>query len=150
MVYYKTMVLLYIYSVYTMMLPFQVSWLLQSVKAYDSASVETCRSCIGFALDTAFNACIWNTTQSATFYFDSVNVLWWIQGYGLSFHPLVANLIGEIQIVTEPLQWHHVPTGKNPADLCTRGTALDKLLESHSGGMDQSGYCQRVRLVGLR
>ena len=39
-----------------------------------------------------------------------------------------------------------MPTGKNLADLYTRGAALDKLLESHSGGMDQSGYCQRVRL----
>ena len=78
--------------------------------------------------------------QSATFYFDSMNVLWWIQGYGLSFHPFVANLI-EIQMVTEPSQWHHLPTGKNPADLCTRRAALGKLLETHSGGMDQSGYC---------
>ena len=30
-------------------------------KAYDSALVETCRSCIGFALDTAFNACTLTT-----------------------------------------------------------------------------------------
>ena len=46
--------------------------------------------------------------QSATFYFDNMNVLGWIQGHGLSFHSYVANLIGEIQMVTEPSQWHHI------------------------------------------
>ena len=33
-------------------------------------------------------------------------------------------------MVTEPSQWQHLPTGENPADLSTRGAALDELLEN--------------------
>ena len=66
--------------------------------------------------------------QSVTFYSDSMDVLWWIRGHGRSFHPFVANRIGEIQMATEPSQWQHVPTGENPADLCTRGATPDELL----------------------
>ena len=66
--------------------------------------------------------------QSVTFYSDSMDVLWWIRGHGRSFRPFVANRIGEIQMVTEPSQWQHVPTEENPADLCTRGATPDELL----------------------
>ena len=33
-------------------------------------------------------------------------------------------------MVTEPSQWQHLPTGETPADLSTRGAALDELLEN--------------------
>ena len=68
--------------------------------------------------------------QSVTFYSDSMDVLWWVRGHGRSFHPFIANRIGEIQMVTEPSQWQHVSTGENPADLCTRGATPDELLEN--------------------
>ena len=67
---------------------------------------------------------------SVTFYSDSMDVLWWIWGHGRSFHPFIANRIGEIQMVTEPSQWQHVPTGENAADLCTREATPDELLEN--------------------
>ena len=57
-----------------------------------------------------------------------MDVLWWFRGHGRSFRPFVANRIGEIQMVTEPSQWQHVPTGENPADLCKRGASPDELL----------------------
>ena len=60
--------------------------------------------------------------RSVTFYSDSMDVLWWVQGHGRSF--------GEIQMVTEPSQWQHVLTGENPADLCTRGATPDELLKN--------------------
>ena len=68
--------------------------------------------------------------QSVIFYSDSMDVFWWIRGHGRSFRPFVVNRIGEIQMATEPSQWQRVPTGKNPADLCTRGATPDKLLEN--------------------
>lgn len=46
------------------------------------------------------------------------------------FRPFVANRIGEIQISTEPGQWQHVSTDKNPADLFSRGTSPAELAES--------------------
>ena len=33
-------------------------------------------------------------------------------------------------MVTEPSQWQHLPTLENPADLSTKGAALDELLEN--------------------
>jgi len=33
-------------------------------------------------------------------------------------------------MVTEPSQWQHVPTGENPAHLCTRGATPDELSEA--------------------
>ena len=57
-------------------------------------------------------------------------MLWWIRGRGRDFRPFVANRIGEIQISTEPVQWQHVPTEQNPADLCSRGSSPSELAES--------------------
>ena len=68
--------------------------------------------------------------QTVTFHSDSMDVLLWIQSHGQSFRPFVANHIGEIQMVTEPSQWQHVPKGENPADLCTRGATPDELLDN--------------------
>ena len=63
--------------------------------------------------------------ESLTFYADSMDVLCWIRDNGRSFHSFVANRIGETQIVTKPSQWQRLPIRDNPADMCTRGAALD-------------------------
>ena len=68
--------------------------------------------------------------KAASFYSDTTDVLWWIRGRGRDFRPFVANHIGEIQISTEPGQWQHVSTDKNPADPCSRGTSPAELAES--------------------
>ena len=49
--------------------------------------------------------------------------------YGKDFRPFVANRIGEIQMFTEPSQWHAL-TEENPADLCTRGATPSELADS--------------------
>ena len=67
--------------------------------------------------------------QSVTFYSDSTDVLWWVRGRGKDFRPFVANRIGEIQMFTEPSQWHAF-TEENPADLCTRGATPSELADS--------------------
>ena len=46
----------------------------------------------------------------AVFWSDSMNVLWWIRGRSRIFKPFVANRVGEIQSLTNPKQWHFVPT----------------------------------------
>ncbi|XP_022800930.1 uncharacterized protein LOC111338676 [Stylophora pistillata] len=75
--------------------------------------------------------CVYNhATVSSRLVGVSMDVLWWIRGHGRNFRPFVANRIGEIQMVAEPSQWQHVPTGENPADLCTRGGTTDALLEN--------------------
>ena len=49
-----------------------------------------------------------------------MNVLWWIRGRSRIFKPFVANRVGEIQSLTNPIQWRFVPTNENPADFTTR------------------------------
>ena len=56
-----------------------------------------------------------------------MNVLWWIPGRSRKFKPFVANRVSEIQSITSPLMWKHVPTKINPADLVSRGTTVDVL-----------------------
>ena len=70
--------------------------------------------------------------DQATFWSDSMNVLWWIRGRSRSFKPFVANRVGEIQTATDPKQWRYVPTNKNPADLLTRGLKLSELTKNEN------------------
>ena len=58
-----------------------------------------------------------------------MDVLYWIRGQSRKFKPFVANRVGEIQALTNPEQWRHVPTKQNPADLLTRGLSVSALSE---------------------
>ena len=62
-----------------------------------------------------------------TFWCHSMNVLWWIRGRSRKLKPFVANRVSEIQSVTNPMMWKHVPTKINSADLLSRETAVDVL-----------------------
>lgn len=66
-----------------------------------------------------------------TFYSDSLDVLWWIRGYGKDFRPFVANRVGEIQMFSDPTQWQHVSTKVNPADLISRGVDAEDLAKNN-------------------
>ena len=92
--------------------------------------LELAGAVLGLRLTQHLTVVLGLPMQSITFYSDSTDILWWIRGQGRSFRPFVANRIGEIQMETEPSQWQHVPTGENPADLCTRGATPDELLEN--------------------
>ena len=70
--------------------------------------------------------------DQATFWSDSMNVVWWIRGRSRSFKPFVANRVGEIQNATDPKQWRYVPTNKNPADLLMRGLKLSELTKNEN------------------
>lgn len=92
--------------------------------------LELAGAVLGLRLTQHLTLVLGLSMQSVTFYSDSMDVLWWIRGHGRSFRPFVANRIGEIQMMTEPSQWQYVPTGENPADLCSRGATPDELLEN--------------------
>ena len=61
---------------------------------------------------------------------DSTNVLYWVRNQSRNFKTFVANRIGEIQRLTNPEQWRHVPGELNPADLATRGIKVSELVQS--------------------
>ena len=56
-------------------------------------------------------------------------LLYWVRGRSTKFKPFVANRVGEIQSLTNPEQWRHVPTKQNLTDLLTRGLSVSALIE---------------------
>ncbi|XP_075167569.1 uncharacterized protein LOC142239667 [Haematobia irritans] len=60
---------------------------------------------------------------------DSSITLSWITGAPSKWPIFVANRVSQIQQLSEGVQWRHVPTDLNPADLLSRGCTLSTLLE---------------------
>ena len=67
------------------------------------------------------------TPENTFFWTDSEVCLHWINTPAKSFKAFVAHRIGEIQSATEPMQWRHVPTAQNPADVGTRPITVTEL-----------------------
>mgnify|MGYP002803919842 FL=1 len=84
---------------------------------------------LGLRLTPSIHKVMCLAIQGASFFSDSEDVLWWIQGYGRDFRSFVANRVGEIQANTSPSQWQHVSTAENPADTCSRGASPTQLAE---------------------
>ena len=61
-----------------------------------------------------------------------MDVLYWIRGCSRKFKPFVANHVGEIQLLTNPQQWKHVPIKQDLADLLTRGLSVSTLIDEES------------------
>ncbi|CAI5682672.1 unnamed protein product [Oreochromis niloticus] len=61
---------------------------------------------------------------------DSMITLQWICSSAQRWKPFVANRVTEIQTLTSPSSWSHVPGKANPADLPTRGQSVEALLQN--------------------
>ena len=48
-----------------------------------------------------------------TYWVDSMNVRYWIQGQSREYKPFIAHHVGEIQEFSAPNQWCYVPTDVN-------------------------------------
>ena len=92
--------------------------------------LELMAAVVGLRLTQALIKVLEIPMSAVTFYSDSLDVLWWIRGYGKDFRAFVANRVGEIQMFTDPQQWQHVPTDQNPADLVSRGVSVEELKEN--------------------
>ena len=57
----------------------------------------------------------------ATFWVDSMNVVFWIHGQSLNYKPFLSHRVREIHEKSNPNQWRYVPNKQNPADHGTRG-----------------------------
>ena len=66
-------------------------------------------------------------TNGVTYWVDSMNVGYWIQGQSREYKPFIAYRVGEIHEFSASNQWRYVPTDVNPADLGTRGLTVDEL-----------------------
>ena len=58
--------------------------------------------------------------KAVTFWVDAADILYWIKRPAKQFKPFVSNRVGEIQAVTDSVQWRYCPTKINPADIPTR------------------------------
>jgi len=65
--------------------------------------------------------------DKVTYWVDSDNVGFWIQGQSRNYKPFVAHRVGEIHEESNPDQWRYVSTKVNPADKATRGLSADEL-----------------------
>ncbi|XP_054868653.1 uncharacterized protein LOC129349462 [Amphiprion ocellaris] len=65
------------------------------------------------------------------FWTDSKVVLGYVNNDAKRFHVFVANRIQRIKSLTDPKQWHHVPSESNPADHASRGLSVQQLLNSN-------------------
>ncbi|XP_062549772.1 uncharacterized protein LOC134214408 isoform X2 [Armigeres subalbatus] len=65
------------------------------------------------------------------FWVDSTTVISWLKSPPSTWTTFVANRVSKIQLATENCTWNHVPGPQNPADLLSRGTSVESLLDSH-------------------
>ena len=56
-----------------------------------------------------------------TFWTDSMSVIYYIRNESARYTCFVANRVSQIRELTAVEQWRYVPSGKNPADLASRG-----------------------------
>lgn len=68
--------------------------------------------------------------HNSFFWCDSTIVLSWISSEPCLWKTFVSNRVTEIQNLSTHEQWHYVNTGDNPADIISRGSDLDKLINS--------------------
>ena len=94
--------------------------------------LELMAAVLGLRMARSISRVLNASLDQATFWSDSMNVLWWIRGRSRSFKPFVANRVGEIQTETDPKQRRYVPTNKNPAELLTRGLKLSGLTKKEN------------------
>ena len=64
------------------------------------------------------------------FWTDSKTVLGYINNDARRFHVFVGNRVQEIRERTSPNQWHYVGTKSNPADIASRGTGAQELVDN--------------------
>ena len=92
--------------------------------------LELMGAVIGLRLTKQISSALEIPLSQATFWVDSMNVIYWIHGQSRNYKPFVSHRVGEIHQQSDPNQWHYVPTKQNPADFGTRGLTVSELADS--------------------
>ncbi|XP_062541685.1 uncharacterized protein LOC134209690 [Armigeres subalbatus] len=91
--------------------------------------LELCAALLLAHLLTKFSRSV-DINSKVYLWSDSTIVLNWLAATPSTWEVYVANRVAEIQELTAHACWHHVASGDNPADLISRGTTLDVLLDN--------------------
>ncbi|XP_015778734.1 PREDICTED: uncharacterized protein LOC107356639 [Acropora digitifera] len=102
---------------------------LAPLKVMSIPRLELMRALAGLRLTLKVCAALELPRNKATFWVDSVNVGFWVQGQSRHFKPFVSHRVGEIYDESSPDQWRYVPPKHNPADQGTRGASVQELIK---------------------
>ena len=93
---------------------------LAPLKAVSIPRLELLGTLVGLRLTRQVCSTLKIPTNGVTYWVDSMNVGYWIQGQSRECNPFITHRVGEIHEFSAPNQWRYVPTDVNPADLGTR------------------------------
>lgn len=85
---------------------------------------------IGLRLTKQISSALEIPIQQATFWVDSVNVIYWIHGQSHNYKPFVSHRVGENHEYSSPNQWLYIPTKHNPTDHGNTGLTVSELADS--------------------
>ena len=93
---------------------------LAPLKAVSIPRLELLGALVGLRLTRQVCSALKIPTNGVTYWVDSMNVGYWIQGQSRECNPFITHRVGEIHEFSAPNQWRYVPTDVDPADLGTR------------------------------
>ena len=100
---------------------------LAPLKAVSIPRLELLGALLGLQLTRQVCSTLKIPTNEVTFWVDSMNKGYWIQGQSREYKPFIAHRVGEIHEFSAPNQWRYVPTNVNPAVVGTRGLTVEEL-----------------------
>lgn len=101
------------------------------LKRLSIARLELCAAVLGSHLHDHVKQALDLEIEASYFWTDSTVTLQWLKSPPNVWKTFVANRVAEVQHYTHGCQWRHVPGSDNPADLVSRGTTVEGLLNSH-------------------
>ena len=90
------------------------------LKSESISRMELIACLLGTRIWSAIRGTYPSLPEHTFFWTDSMVCLYWISETAKTYRAFVAHRLGEIQKVTDPDQWRHIPTAINPADIGTR------------------------------
>ncbi|XP_063911207.1 uncharacterized protein LOC135128239 [Zophobas morio] len=100
------------------------------LKATPLPRLELCAALLVCQLCDAVLKTVKVPIQNKYFWTDSKIALAWISSPSSSLKTFVANRVAEIQNLSSIEEWRYVPSISNPADIISRGTTANKLLNN--------------------
>ncbi|XP_062558239.1 uncharacterized protein LOC134223119 [Armigeres subalbatus] len=92
--------------------------------------LELCAAQIAAHLTSKVRATLAIEADSVWYWSDSMVVLHWLQSPPQTWKTFVSNRVADVQILTHGSKWRHVSGTENPADLLSRGMAVEKFTSS--------------------